>query len=62
MHIIGPEVSLIVPDFTISVHGSSWNYIFFGLILAKKKQKNRQRMKRIENETIKENLHELLYT
>ena len=29
-----PEESLVVPDFTISVHGSSCKYIFFGLILA----------------------------
>ena len=28
------EASLIVPDFTISVYGSSCNYLFFCLILA----------------------------
>ena len=28
-----PETNLIDPDFTISVYGSSCNYIFFGLIL-----------------------------
>ena len=26
--------SLIVPDYSISVYGSSWNYLFFVLILS----------------------------
>ena len=29
-----PETSLIVPDFNISVYGSSCNYLVFGFILA----------------------------
>ena len=28
------EASLIVTDFTLSVHGSSCNYLFFGLLVA----------------------------
>ena len=28
-----PEASLVIPDFTISVYGSSCTYLFFGLIL-----------------------------
>ena len=30
MQLVTPEVRLIVPDFTISVFGSSCNYLIFG--------------------------------
>ena len=59
----GSEASLIVPDFTISVHSSSCNSFFFGLILSSFHSVsvswhpiltiNRKRKQRSENESRK---------